>query len=365
MITYNLPENQLEREERMPEGYFKRVSELSPTRFWINNATRDEAILAIDNGAVGCTQNPSYTWKMLIHPQEQSYAKKVLKETMAESNDDNDVVCSTQRKLITEIAKAFLPIYEQSNGMDGYVSIQGDPIHEHDPEIILKEARKNRSLSPNIMIKVPATASGLRAMEELLAENTPINATEVMGVRQAMDVCDIYERVTGKTGKYPISYISHITGIYDEYLGEWVKNNSIDISKDILFQAGLAIARKVYKMMENRRSRLGFIGGGVRGLHHFTEMVGADVCITINWLGTADKLLEKDPPVVCRFDNPVSDYVVDRLLEQVVEFKRGYMENGLSLEEYENFGPVVLFRNSFVTSWNKTLDLIRQLRKEA
>jgi transaldolase len=348
----------------MPKDYFHRVAELSPTRFWINNVSRDEAQLAIDNGAVGCTQNPSYTWKLLTHPKEESYAKQVLKETLAETNDDNEVVCETQRKLVAGIAKIFMPVYEKSNGMDGYVSIQGDPIHEHDPEVILKEARKNREISPNIMIKIPATEAGLMAMEVLLAENTPINATEVMGVRQAMDLCDIYKRVTSKTGKYPISYISHITGIYDEYLSEWVKNNKIDISSDILFQAGLAVARKVYKMMKNRKSRLGFIGGGVRGLHHFTEMVGADACITINWCGTADKLLEMDLPVVSRFYNPVSDYVVDTLLEKVVEFKRGYLENGLGVKEYEDFGPVVHFRNSFLKSWNNTLDLIKQLRKE-
>ena len=86
--------------------------------------------------------------------------------------------------------------------------------------MVIDEGRKNREISPNIMIKIPATEAGLKAMEVLLEENTPINATEVMGVRQAMDICDIYERVTGRTGKYPVSYISHITGIYDEYMKE-------------------------------------------------------------------------------------------------------------------------------------------------
>jgi transaldolase len=299
---------------------------------------------------------------MLIHPKEEEYAKKVLKETLKESDDDNEVVCITQRKLVAGVAKIFMPVYEESNGMEGYVSIQGDPIHEEDPQVVINEGRKNREISPNIMIKIPGTEAGLEAMEVLLAENTPLNATEVMGVRQAMDVCDIYERVTKKTGKYPVSYISHITGIYDEYLQEHVKKNNIEISYDILFQAGLAIARKVYKMMRDRQSRLGFIGGGVRGLHHFTEMVGADACITMNWRGTADKLLEMDQPVVPRFYNPVSDHVIDVLLETVNEFKRGYLENGLKVEEYEDFGPVMHFRNSFIKSWKSTLELIKEMR---
>ena len=50
---------------------------------------------------------------------------------------------------------------------------------------------------------------------------------------------------------------------------------------------------------------MSFIGGGARGLHHFTELVGGDVNLTINWVGTADALLEQNPPVISRIFNPV------------------------------------------------------------
>ena len=89
------------------------------------------------------------------------------------------------------------------------------------------------------MVKIPVTAAGLQAMEVLLAEGTPINATEVMGVAQAIDVCALYERVSGRTGCYPVSYISHIAGIYDEYLQQYVEKQHIEVSPDALFQAGL------------------------------------------------------------------------------------------------------------------------------
>ena len=78
---------------------------------WINNITPKEAEMAIAAGAMGCTQNPSYTWKILNHPEEKEKAKKVLLETMAEY---------------------------------GYVSIQGDPIHEEDPDVIIKEVENLR-----------------------------------------------------------------------------------------------------------------------------------------------------------------------------------------------------------------------------
>jgi transaldolase len=105
-----------------------------------------------------------------------------------------------------------------------------------------------------------------------------------------------------------------------------------------------------------------FIGGGARGLHHFTEMVGGDLVVTINWEGTADKLIEQDPPVVWRLFNPVPQRVIDELMEKLPDFKRGYLEDGLSVEEYEHFGPVQLFRSSFVSSWKRTLDIIKERR---
>ena len=73
--------------------------------------------------------------------------------------------------------------------------------------------------------------------------------------------------------------------------------------------------------------QLGFIGGGVRGLQHFTEMVGGDVCITMNWLGHVDKLLELDQPVVSRLFNPVQEHVLDELLAKVPPCGQAYMED--------------------------------------
>lgn len=348
----------------METGYFHRLKAQTPTRFWINNVSRDEAQMAIDAGATGCTQNPAYVWKMLTHPTEASYAKAMLAEILRETEDDNEAECILQRRLIGAVAKIFLPMWEKSHGRCGYVSIQGDPIHEEDAQVIIDEGRKNREMGPNVMIKIPATKAGLIAMEVLLEENTPINATEVMGVSQARSVMEVYDRVTGRTGKYPVSYISHIAGIYDEYLEAWVKENNIDILPDHLYQAGLIVARKVYYMMKENHTRMGFIGGGIRGLHHFTELVGGeDVCLTINWKGCADILIEQNPPVISRIHNPVSPHVIDALLEKVAEFKSGYMENGLTVDEYEEFGPVELFRHMFLSAWNSSLQLIGEMRK--
>lgn len=288
----------------MKNGYFHRVTAQTPTRFWINNVTRKQADCALDAGAVGCTQNPSYTWKILRDPEDGEYARRHLEETLAESKDDRRVVTLLQAKLVKGISEKFMPLFRQSGGKYGFVSIQGDPTEEKE-KLIIEESLENRKLGPNIMAKVPVVEEGLRAMETLIRERVPINATEVMGVRQALDVCSLYEKISAQVTNPPPLYFSHIAGIYDEYLVKYAAEKKIEVSRDSLWQAGLAVARKIARMVTERGYTAGFIAGGARGLHHFTEMVGGNVCVTINWEGTADKLIELDLPVVSRFFNPV------------------------------------------------------------
>ncbi|MBN3017992.1 hypothetical protein JXX18_19620 [Ruthenibacterium lactatiformans] len=70
---------------------------------------------------------------------------------------------------------------------------RANPLRE-DRDAILRFARFNREAAPNIMVKIPVTPDGLLAIEELAAERVPINATEVMSVRQTLDVCEVYTR---------------------------------------------------------------------------------------------------------------------------------------------------------------------------
>jgi transaldolase len=342
--------------------YFHRVQEQTPTRFWINNVTREEAHLAIEAGAVGCTQNPAYLWKIINSP-EKLYVIELLGGILKTEKDDNEALIKLQREIVAKIGEIFMPLYLESNGKQGYVSIQGDPFSE-DLHSLIRYAHFNREAGPNIMAKIPATKEGLEAIEVLAAESVPINATEVMAVRQALDVCEIYKKAVKKIKNPAPIYYSHITGIYDEYLKKTVENNGIDISPDVLWQAGISIAKKVYRLVKEKAYPVGFIGGGARGLHHFTEMVGADCCITINWKGTADLLIEQDPPVVQRFFQPTPDSVIDELLEKVIDYRRGYLINAIKPEEYEDFGPVVHFRKMFEEAWNNSLKFVKNTRIE-
>jgi transaldolase len=339
----------------MRNEYFHRVHRLTPTKFWINNPTREEARIAIDQGALGCTNNPSYSYKMLQNTTEKEHAEACLAEAMRESSNLDEIAAIYQRKLVKSIQEIFYPIWEESHGINGYVSIQGDPIHEDDPQVIIHEARENRKLGENIAIKIPCTKAGLAAMDTLMHENTPINATEIMSVQQGIDLCDTYKRISGKTGLNPPLWLSFIAGIFDEYLENYVKSNNIVIEKDYVRQAGLAATRKMYEILHDRGYKAIIIGGGARHPYHFTEMVGGDQVVTINWKGTADILIEQDPDVISRFQCPVPSLVIDELRSKLPDFRRSWDIGGIHVDEYEEFGPVELFRSMFLASWNKVL----------
>lgn len=346
----------------MNDTYFRRVTHESPTMFWVNNPTREQADLALAYGALGCTNNPSYTQKMLVHPQEDDYTQEILAGVLNDIEDDRQAAIEFQARMVKPVAEKFMPLYEQSRGEHGFVSIQGDPFADDDPEDIVRQALDNRAIAPNICCKIPLTEPGLVAIEELVPQNIPINSTEIFGVSQMVALAETYEKVARESGQWPMMYMSHIAGIYDDYLQNYVRENDVQISPDVLHQAGLAVARKVYRLMTERGYKFTFIGGGARGLHHFTEMVGGRVVITINWQGTADKLVELNPPVVYRIFNPVPDKVIDELMEKLPDFRRGYLEDGLSVDEFEDFGPVQLFKSAFTKSWGTVLDIIKEQR---
>jgi transaldolase len=202
----------------------------------------------------------------------------------------------------------------------------------------------------------------LTAIERLIPEGVPIIATEIMGVAQLVHTCELYLRISRSCGQSPPFYLTHITGIFDNHVKEMVRRNGTNIPADYVWQAGAIVARRQYEIWRERQYPGIILGGGARGLHHFTEFVGSEMHITINWNGTADKLIAEDPPVVERMSTIVSKRVVDELLEKIPDFAKAYLEDGLSVQEFKGFGPVQRFRESFIQGWTFLLSTIRYRR---
>ena len=343
-------------------GYFHRVAEQTPTRLWINNPTEAEARWAIEAGAIACTTNPSYGAKLLATESDRPEALRAIARAVQEAEDDHEAVDSAQQRLAQRIMNAFLPVHAAAPRRQGLVSVQGNPLRDTDADGIVNEALRYRRLAANFIAKIPTTEAGLVAMEALLRRNVPVIATEIMAVAQAIDACELYRRVARETGNSPAFFVTHITGIFDEYLKEAADRQRIPISPDALRSAGAIVARRQYHLMKQRGYPGILMGGGARGLHHFTEFVGGEIDITINWKGTADRLIEQDGPVVRRIDAPEPAAVVHELLEVLPDFRCAYLEDGLARREYAGYGPVVKFRDSFVKGWSEVLDLVRKQR---
>jgi hypothetical protein len=129
-------------------------------------------------------------------------------------------------------------------------------------------------------------------------------------------------------GRRPPFSITHITGIFEEHLA--------------------AAAR--------------MLGGGARGLHHFTAMVGLAMDVTINWAGTADEPERLGARVEDRSGDREPRETVAKLRDLLPDFRRACDEDGLAPAEFADFGPVALFRGRFVDGWRKLQDAIRRRR---
>jgi transaldolase len=330
------------------DHYFSRLHNETPTRLWINNPSGEEMDLAIAAGAINCTTNPAYCSKLMVSDPE--YLHWVIDTTLEETLDIEKAAVLTYQRASKRVLDRFRPLYEKSGGEYGYVTMQDDPREDQDTEAVVRGVLSNRQLGDNYMAKIPVIKGGMEAIEECVAENVPICATEVFSIAQAAHICELYERAVQRTGNRPPFFVTHITGIFDEYLGKVVKREGIEIAPEVLACAGCAIARKEYKLIKERGYQTTLLGGGARGTQHFTEMVGGDVHVTINW-STADEIIAADPPIVSRIEAETPRSAIDELKEKLPDFRRAYEQDGLSAEEYAEFGPVQLFRNAFLKGW--------------
>ncbi len=126
------------------------------------------------------------------------------------------------------------------------------------------------------------------------------------------------------------------------------------------------MAKKVYAQLRDRRYPVEFLGGGVRGMQHFTEIVGAVGAVTMNWQGSSgmERLLEQAPVVLSRFHAPPPEPVLAALLAKLPDFRRAYEISAITPEEYAGFGPVALFRGMFEDAWKQALDAVSRRRQE-
>jgi len=349
----------------MSKSYFHRVHEQTRTRFWINNPTLEQARLAIEAGAIGCTTNPSYVSKLFSSEEDLRVVNRAIDLLLPYEKNDSIVASKVQQMMVARLADVFLPLYTRSGGKEGLVTIQGDPFAETDTALIIEEGLENRKIGENVCIKIPVTTWGIEAISAMVERDIPTMATEVMGLSQAVSICEEYQRVSRKSGKTPPFFVTHITGILDDHFKRVIKANNLKLDEKLVKYAGLSIAKKEYELLKSRNYPGIMIGGGARKLEDFTELVGGDLHITINWTGTAETLIEADMQAVSRIEENLSDAEMQLLKDQLPDYGRALDVDGMQVDEYYDYGGVELFRTSFQKGWNELLALIAQRRRNA
>ncbi|MBN1670095.1 MAG: hypothetical protein JXR37_03635 [Kiritimatiellae bacterium] len=333
----------------MTTGYFQRVHAATPTRLWVNNPNGADLDAAVAAGAVGCTTNPAYCAKLLARDPE--YIGPILDTAVCETGDDEDAAGRIYRRATARVIQAFRPLYDRTGGAHGYVTMQDFPHRDEDTHAVLEAALANRALGANVMAKIPVIQGGMQAIEQCVAADIPVCATEVFSLAQAVRICELYAAAARATGKHPPFYVTHISGIFDEYLARTAAREGIEVAPEILAQAGCAVARKQHQLLKARGYHATLMGGGARHRRHFTELVGGELHITINWR-MAEELLQADEPVVSRIDAQPPAAVIEELCDKFVDFRRAYHTDGLPDEAFAGYGPVQLFRDAFVAGYD-------------
>ncbi len=147
--------------------------------------------LVAEDGVRGVTSNPAIFEKAIAHGKEYWADIAALKQA---GKSPIEIYESLAMADVTAAADILRPVFDQSRGTDGYVSIEVSPRLAHDTEGTIAEARRLfRTIHrPNIMIKVPGTPAGIPAIRTLIGEGINVNVTLLFSVAVYRQVAEAY-----------------------------------------------------------------------------------------------------------------------------------------------------------------------------
>jgi transaldolase len=165
--------------------------------FWYDNIRRkflvDGTLAAMiaDDGLRGMTSNPSIFEKAIGGSDDYDTAVNKLVRDGLDVNGIYEALALADIQMACDL---FLPLYENSDGTDGYVSLEVSPYLAHDTEGTVSEARRLRQAvgRPNVMIKVPATKAGIPAIRQLIGEGIHVNVTLMFNMAHYEAVAQAY-----------------------------------------------------------------------------------------------------------------------------------------------------------------------------
>jgi transaldolase len=119
-----------------------------------------------------------------------------LRNVLAEERDVKEIFLKLAMSDIEEACDLMRPVWDGGAGKDGYVSMEVDPNFAYDTNATIEEAARFHDWvdRPNLYVKIPATADGLPAIEEMIARGKNINVTLIFSLRRHEEVAEAYIR---------------------------------------------------------------------------------------------------------------------------------------------------------------------------
>lgn len=215
-----------------------------------------------EDGLKGMTSNPAIFEKAIVGSHDYD---KSIEELIRQRRTVYEIYEALSQSDIQRAADEFRPVYEQTEGRDGYVSLEVNPHLAHDTEGTITEAHKlwasvNR---PNIFIKVPATAQGLPAITQLICDGINVNVTLLFGLPRYREVSEAFLdglKVRASSGKslHGIAsvasfFLSRIDVLLDPVLEQWMAQGGEkgELAKKLHGEVAIASAKMAYHMYKN------------------------------------------------------------------------------------------------------------------
>ena len=336
----------------------------SETDLWNDSCSVAELSYAIEHAAAGATSNPVIAGEVLHKEMHlwQDRIKEIITEMPAATEDE--VTWQIVEELSIKAAGLLMPVFDREGGRKGRLSIQTDPRFYRDADRIVQQAVHFESLAPNIIVKIPVTKAGIAAIEEATYRGISINATVCFSVPQSLAVAKAVEKglIRREKENKDISRMGPVCTIMVGRLDDWLKVivNRDDIVTEPEYPewAGVAVMKKAYEIYRRRGYRLRLLSAATRNHMHWSEFIGGDVVVTLTheW---QKRFNASDVAVMPRMDKVVDPQIVEGLMRKFADFRRAYDENGMTIDEFDAYGPTVRTLRQFINGYHALVGTIR------
>jgi transaldolase / glucose-6-phosphate isomerase len=315
---------------------------------WYDNIQRHllesgELKAMIDRGEIrGVTSNPTIFNNAIAKSTDYDTA---LKSMAWAGWDAEKIFWQLAVEDIRDACDAFAPVYEETNGGDGYVSLEVSPFIANDTEKTVAQAEQLwvRVARPNLMIKIPATEAGIPAIRKAIAAGLNINITLIFSLVRYAEVMNAYlsgleDRVAAG---HPIDHIASVASFFVSRVDSKIDPKLADGSA-LQGKAAIANAKLAYdefqKTFAGRRwENLKVKGGRVqRPLWASTSTKNPaypDTIYVDNLIGP--ETVNTVPPATLKAfgEHGVAEVTLTRGLEEAQEVTRQLAQAGVSMDQ--------------------------------